>query len=553
MATRKALDGKPYAENPHVWFDEGDVAPATTPRRGSLRCNVTRRNFFADAGFAALAATAGCCLSDHSCPARGGDMFGFMLPPMDEIRFGFIGLNRGGAGVRPYSVIPNTRVTALCDINPEVIARRQAEIAKCGRPPAKEYTGSSEAWKRMADDPDVDFVIVGTPWALHTPMATYLMEHGKHVGVEVPAAVNIEECWRLVETSERTRCVCMQLENRCYNETEMMMGHAIRKGALGEVVYAECGYIHDIRSILMPLLNGDGTYRPYPKSDQHIPVSKLKDGMIWRGHYDREHGGNAYPTHGIGPIAQILGINRGDRFDYLTSVDSCSASMRAYAEERYGVGSPEAKAAVFKMGDRNVSLIRTANGKLISLSHNVVTPRPGSRLSLVEGTRGAFTCREAELESEHRGPDGKFHALPSFRYTFSSTPVHSTSAWSSAEGGAQYARENAHPLWRDVKDLALKLGGHGGQDFMMFLRIAYCLHRGLPLDQDVYDLASWSSIVELSERSADNRGRTVDFPDFTRGGWKNRTPLTIGSVDAEYLAGIARAAEQYKLGVERFH
>ena len=514
--------------------------------------DLTRRSFFADAGLAALVAAADGCSTFRGRPSCGKDMFGFSLPPMGEIRFGFIGLNRGGAGVRPYSVIPNTRVTALCDLNPKLIARRQAEIAKCGRPPAKEYTGSPDAWKRMADDPEVDFVVVGTPWELHTPMAVYLMEHGKHVGVEVPSAVNIEECWQLIETSERTRCVCMQLENRCYNETEMMMGHAIRKGALGEVVYAECGYIHDIRNILMPLLNGDGTYRPWPKSDQRLPVSKLKNGMIWRALYDKVHGGNAYPTHGIGPIAQILGINRGDRFDYLTSVDSCSESLKEYAEGRYGAGSPEAEAAVLKMGDRNVSLIRTANGKLISLSHNVVTPRPGSRLSLVEGTRGAFTCRESELESERRGADGKFHALPGFRYTFENTPIHSTTAWSSAEGGAQYARENAHPLWRDVKDLAKKIGGHGGQDFMMFLRIAYCLHRGLPLDQDVYDLASWSAIVELSETSAANRGRSVDFPDFTRGGWKSRTPLTIGSVDAEYLAGIAKAAERYSLGAERF-
>ena len=490
----------------------------------------------------ALAAFGGCASRRNRIPGCGGTMADFALEPMDEVRFGFVGLNRGSAGVRPMALLPGMRVTALCDIRAEAIARCQDTLKMCGVPPAREYTGSEDAWKRMADDPDVDFVIIGTPWLLHTPMALYFMEHGKHVGVEVPAAVNIEECWRLVETSERTRRVCMQLENRCYNEVEMMMANAIAEGTIGEVMYAECGYIHEIREVLMPELSPDGTkYRGWKNGDVWMPASGLKLGLNWRGQYDKEHCGNAYPTHGIGSIAQILGVNRGDRFDYLVSVDSGSAALREYAERLYGKDSKEAANAVLRMGDRNVSLIRTENGKLISLSHNVVTPRPGSRLSLVEGTKGAFAVHWGQLATMKAGD-----AMFPFRYTLESTPVHSSDAWLPSEEGRRFAEAHAHPLWRGAKDLAKLFGGHGGQDFMMFLRLAYCLRKGLPVDQDVYDLAAWSAIVELSERSSSQRGRSVDFPDFTRGAWRRRSPLVVGAVDAGYLEAARTATEKVR-------
>lgn len=501
---------------------------------------------------AAALPLAGCASRDWKL-SSGGSMYGFALPPMKEVRFGFIGLNRGGAGVRPMSVIPGAKVTALCDLRQDRIDKRQKEIAACGRPPAKEYCGP-EGWKRLANDPNVDFVIVGTPWELHTPMAKYLMECGKHVGVEVPACVSIEECWELVETSERTRCVCMQLENRCYNELEMMMFNAIRQGELGEVVYAESGYIHEIRDILLPKQFPDGTYTPWTGSDERLPIKgHLENGLSWRGQYDSRHCGNAYPTHGVGPISQILGINRGDAYDFLVAAESGSFALREYAERHYGKDSPEAKASVLAMGDHHVSLIRTKRGKLIALSHNVVTPICGSRLKLIEGTKGAFS-RRYELESMTKtGPDGQHILDEGFRHCLESTPFHKSSIWCSRDCAEEYAKKFAHPLWRDCRDLALKLGGHGGMDFMMFARIAYCLNRGLPLDQDVYDLAAWSSIVELSERSVRQHGRSVDFPDFTRGEWTNRQPLVIGSLDREYIAGIAKAAESYRLGIEKFN
>ena len=512
-----------------------------------------RREFIRDAAsFSALMALAGCASAKHKLSA-GGPMYNFALPPMKEVRFGFIGLNRGGAGVRPFSLFPGTRVTALCDITPDRIEKRQKEIEKCGRPRAKEYTGSEDAWKRMADDPDVDFVIVGTPWELHTPMALYLMEHGKHVGVEVPAAVSVEECWQLVEASERTRCICMQLENRCYNELEMMMFNAIRQGELGEVVYAECGYIHEIRNILMPEQFPDGTYSPWQGSDQRLPVKgRLVDGLSWRGQYDQKHCGNMYPTHGVGPISQILGINRGDAYDYITCAETGSFALREYAEEKFGKNSREAKAADLRMGDHHVGLIRTKRGKLIALSHNVVTPVSGSRLKLVEGTKGAF-MRQPSLVDMELSPDGTCYLTDEgFRHSLLSTPIHKAALWCSKKCADDYAQVHAHPLWRTAGDLAKKLGGHGGMDFMMFVRMAYCLNMGVPLDQDVYDLASWSSIVELSEKSVLARGRSMDFPDFTRGEWKNRIPLTVGGIDCDYLAAIRKSSERLDMSPEKF-
>lgn len=504
-----------------------------------------RREFIQDAAsFSALMALAGCASANHRVAAEGGPMFGFALPPMKEVRFGFIGLNRGGAGIKPFSFIPGTRVTALCDVNPERIQKRQKELEKYGRPRAKEYTGSEDAWKRMADDPEVDFVIVGTPWHLHTPMAAYMMEHGKHVGVEVPAAVTVEECWQLVETSERTRCVCMQLENRCYNELEMMMFNAIRQGELGEVVYAESGYIHEIRNIVMPQQFPDGTFTPWGGSDLRLPVKgNLVDGLGWRGQYYKKHCGNSYPTHSVGPISQILGINRGDAYDFITCAETGSFALREYAEAIFGKDSPEARASTLKTGDHHVGLIRTKRGKLIALSHNVLTPISGSRLKLIEGTKGAF-MRQASLVEMERFPDGTHHVDEGFRHSLEATPFHRHSLWCSKKCAEDYAKAHAHPLWRAAGDLAHKLGGHGGMDFMMFTRMAYCLNRGLPLDQDVYDLAAWSSIVELSEKSVLARGRSMDFPDFTRGGWKNRQPLSIGSIDGDYLADISRESKR---------
>ena len=500
-----------------------------------------RRDFITDtAAFSAVMAFAGCASAKWKATV-GAPMSGFVAPETDVLRVGIIGLNRGAAGLKLLSTMPGSRVTAICDLNPELIGRRQKEITDCGRPPAKVYTGSPEAWKKMADDPEVDFVVVGTPWALHTPMAVYLMEHGKNVGVEVPAAMTVDECWQLVETSERTRRVCMQLENRCYNETEMMMFNAIRKGELGEVVYAESGYIHEIRNVLMPKQFPDGTYEPWPKAPRIPSKGAIVDGLGWRGRVDKVHCGNLYPTHGVGPISQILGINRGDNYDYIVAAETGSFALREYAEEMYGVGSKEAKAAELKMGDHHVGLIRTKRGKLISLSHNVVTPRTGARLSLVEGTKGAFLRHEGMTSMEILQPGDVWQVDDGFRHSLLKTPVVGTHRWCSPDCGAEYAKTFKHPLWRDLGEFARVFGGHGGQDTMMYARIVYCFNKGLPLDQDVYDLAAWSSIVELSEKSVLAKGRSQDFPDFTRGAWKTRAPLEIGTIDADYVAAMTTA------------
>ena len=500
---------------------------------------IARRDFLRDASaFGALMAFAGCSAARWKL-ASGGSMYNFALPPMEEVRFGFIGLNRGAAGVEPFSAISGTRVTALCDLRQTLIDKCQTTIAKYGRPKAKEYTGGEDAWKAMGDDPDIDFVVIGTPMPLHAPMALYLMEHGKHVAVEVPSALTVEDCWAMVETSERTQRICTQIENCLYDRTEMMMYNAVLNGTIGEPIYAESGYIHDCRDLLAPgKFYSDGTFDRIGRKDEHRPATELdKDGLLWRGSYYSKHCGNHYPTHGLEPLSHIFNINRGDRFDTIVSNETASFTFREYAEKTFGRDSHIAKNVTMKSGDHHVSLIRTACGKLINLSLSVQTPRPYARLKLVQGTHGAFV-RRPFLVSMDPDVNGKYSAKTGFRYALEKTPVHGSHAWSSDEASAAFEKANEHPLWRDAGELAKKFGGHGGMDFLMFLRIGYCLNRGLPLDQDVYDLAALSSIVELSEKSVLSGGRTMDFPDFTRGAWKDRKPVTVGTVDADYLKGV---------------
>lgn len=486
---------------------------------------MNRREFIEKSGALSLvAALAGCASRKFRMSAGGAKMSEFRLPPMDEVRFGFVGLNRGRAGVRPFSLFPGTRVTAICDLKEEFLALCRRTIDDCGRPPAHEYTGSVDAWKKMADDPAVDVVIVGTPINLHSEMANYFMEHGKHVAVEVPAATTVEECWRLVETSERTGRFCMLMENCCYGEMELMFANAVREGTIGELLHAETGYIHDCRNLILPETRPDGTYKG--GSNIWLPVKELKNRLTWRGEMVRKQRGNSYPTHGLGPVAQMMNVNRGDRFLDIYSVESKTAAMAEYAREKYGAGSVEEKAvADIALGDHNTSLIRTAGGKTIRLDYSIMTPRPYCRISCLAGTRGAL-----RQDAQTLGPGGTKDIEYAFRYALPKTPEHGTHAWSTVADAKVFAKTYEHPLWRDFRDLATTVGGHGGMDFLMFLRMAYCLRRGLPLDQDVYDLATWSSLVELSEKSV-KTGFPVEVPDFTRGAWKTRPAFDIGGVD----------------------
>lgn len=403
------------------------------------------------------------------------------VDPIPTIRIGFIGLgNRGTAAVRRYTFIEGVEIKALCDLNADNVERSQNTLTKRGLKPADEYTGE-DAWKELCQRKDIDLIYICTDWLHHTPMAVYAMQQGKHVAIEVPAATTIEECWQLVNTAEKTRRHCMMLENTCYDSFELNTLNMAQQGLFGNIVHGEGAYIHDLRESL---------FRPDGYWD------------MWRLKFNTAHTGNPYPTHGLGPICQVMNIHRGDKMNYLVSVSSNQFGMTEYAKEKFGLNSDQAKQE-YKLGDMNTTLIKTEKGRAIMIQHDVTSPRPYSRLHTISGTKGFFQKYPTELIALE----------PNAHSFLAETQIDSLMT--------QYE----HPFIKEIGEFAKKVGGHGGMDFIMDYRLIYCLRNGLPLDQDVYDAAEWSSLVELSEQSVLNGGMPVKIPDFTRGDWNKLNGL----------------------------
>uniref|UniRef100_S0DDK4 Glycoside hydrolase family 109 protein n=1 Tax=termite gut metagenome TaxID=433724 RepID=S0DDK4_9ZZZZ len=417
-------------------------------------------------------------------PAGQTDVIGLRTEPLEVVRVGFIGLGmRGPGAVERFTHIEGVEIKALCDLYPERVEDTQKYLTDKGLPRADAYSGD-EGWKELCRRGDIDLVYICTPWERHTPMAVYAMEQGRHVAVEVPAAMTLDECWALVDTAEKTRRHCMMLENCCYDFFEMATLNMAQQGIFGEIVHVEGAYIHDLREL---------QFNPFDPA-----VRDAYQGQF-RLEFNGAHTGNPYPTHGLGPVAQILGIHRGDKMNYLVSLSSAQKGMSEYAAERFGVDSSEA-GRDYKLGDMNTTLIRTERGRSMMIQHDVTSPRPYSRIHTVSGTNGfaqKYPVRSIALEPDaHRPLSGE--ALEAF------------------------LAEWEHPLTREVGEKARTVGGHGGMDFIMDYRLVYCLRHGLPLDQDVYDAAGWSCIVPLSELSVAAGSTPVEIPDFTRGAW-NRT------------------------------
>ncbi len=444
-------------------------------------------------------------------PAGQTDLVGFAVDPIPVVRVGFIGLGmRGPGAVERFTNIEGVAIKALCDMEQYNLDRAQEILAKAEFPKADEYIGDAEAWKKLCDRDDIDLVYICTPWQLHTPMAVYAMEQGRHVAIEVPAAMTLDECWALVDTAEKTRRHCMMLENCCYDFFEMATLNMAQQGVFGDIVHVEGAYLHDLRRLSFnERLTEGSSYQPGvgmgPDDQQrNLPgVSGYYE--KWRLEYNAVHTGNPYPTHGLGPVAQILGIHRGDKMNYLVSLSSAQKGMTAYAKERFGEDSPEAKRE-YKLGDMNTTLIYTEKGRSMMIQHDVTSPRPYSRLHTVSGTKGF--AQKYPVESIALEPDAH-------------SPM-------SAEALAAFLAEWAHPITKEVGEKARRVGGHGGMDFIMDYRLVYCLQNGLPLDQDVYDAAEWSCIVPLSELSVENGSIPVEVPDFTRGAWNKVQGLQFG-------------------------
>ena len=412
------------------------------------------------------------------------NMCGYAAPKLDTIRVGVVGLgSRGGGALHRLSYIDGVEIVAICD-EIQVIAEKAKARIKTDGHPAIIYAGKEDSWKEMCRRDDIDLIYITTPWALHTPIAVYSMEHGKHVATEIAAAKTVKECWELVETSERTKKHCVILENCCYDFFELLTLSLARNGFFGEIIHAEGAYIHEI---------GESFF------------FRGKPGRSWRLKENMERNGNLYPTHGLGPVAQIMNLNRGNQMDYMVSMSSNDFMMNEYAKEL------SKKEDYFKQfidgtyrGNMNSSIIRTVKGQTILLQHDVTTPRPYSRLHTISGTKAIA----------QKYPNPPRIAI-------------GREDWLDETKMKELEEEYNPPLIRKMLDIAKKVGGHGGMDFLMDWRLIDCLRNGLPVDMDVYDAASWSVIGPLSEWSVANRSAPIDIPDFTNGSWKNNIPHDI--------------------------
>jgi predicted dehydrogenase len=398
-------------------------------------------------------------------------MIGVPFEARERVRLGIIGVGgRGSSLLEDLLAIEKVEVKAICDLVPEKVARAQKAVTKAGQTEPVGFSKGERDFENLTAL-DLDIVYIATPWNWHVPMALSAMKNGKHAAVEVPACTTLQECWDLVDTSEATRKHCVILENCCYGSTEMMVLGMVRDGLFGEITHGEAAYLHDLRSILTSN-EGEGLWRRFP----HI-----------------QRNGNLYPTHGLGPVAHYLDIHRGDRFDYLVSVSSSEASLSAYVKANFADSDPK-RAEKYICGDMNTSIIKTLKGRTILLQHDIVNPRPYSRLNSISGTKGIFADYPPRVFVD--GPKKEdWETLDAFREKYE------------------------HPLWKTTGEMARKMGGHGGMDYVMNYRLMDCLKRGLVPDINCYDAAAWSAPTPLSEASVSQNGAPQKFPDFTRGKW----------------------------------
>lgn len=435
-----------------------------------------------------LAATAGVALATNvklSFAAQDSPhktVFGLKSKPLDVVRLGMIGLGgRNRSHLAHYLNIEGVEIKAICDIDTDAANQSVKMCVDAGRITPDTYTRGDYDYRRMLERNDIDAVVIGTPWRWHTPMCVDAMLSGKHAFTEVPAAVSIEECWQLVDTAEKTQKNCMMMENVCYGREELMVLNMCRIGVFGELLHGECAYIHDLRNQMRMVNKGIGT---------------------WRTTHHEKRNGNLYPTHGLGPISQYMNINRGDRFDYLTSMSSPALGRAEYAKEYFDADHLRNQRN-YMCGDMNTSLLKTKMGRSIMVQHDTTTPRPYDRINLIQGTKGIFRGYPNRVAVASGG---------------------STHSWQDID---KCYEKYEHPFWLKMGKLAEKNGGHGGMDFLMNWRMIYCLRNGEALDQDVYDAAAWSAIGPISEESVANRSDSVDVPDFTRGRWMVNEPLAI--------------------------
>ena len=441
--------------------------------------NNSRRDFLKKASLLSSVAITLPSLQNDVFAAKRFNMSGYAAPKIDKVKVAVIGLGmRGPGAVDRISYIEGAEIVALCDRHADRVAKAQTILTKKGLNEAKSYSGE-DGWKSMLKNEELDLVYICTPWEYHAPMAIEAMRSGAHAATEVPIGLTVSEIWEVVKTSEETKKHCMMLENCCYDFFEMLTLNMTRQGLFGELVHAEGAYIHDLLSLNFNKNGYDNMWR-------------LRDNMRLNG--------NLYHTHGLGPVAQCLNINYGDKLNHLVAMQSADFMMGDKARELAAEDSfyNEFVGKNFR-GNMDVTLIKTEKGKTIMLQHDVTSPRPYSRLHLLSGTKG-------------------------FAQKYPQEGIAFGHSFVKKEELDDLYKKYTPELVQFIGEQAKEVGGHGGMDFMMDWRLIDCLRNGLPLDQSVYDGAAWSAVTPLSIDSVAKNSRPVDFPDFTRGNWKTNTP-----------------------------
>ena len=415
-----------------------------------------------------------------------GSMIGFNTTPIEKVRVGIIGLgNRGMVLLKMFEwLVQNNKaeIVALCDLKEEKTQRAADFVSIFQSKKAIQYTGKENTWETVAKKDDIDLLLIATPWKWHTPMAIYGMENGKHVAVEVPISYTIEDCWKIIETTERTKKHCIMLENCNYNDEELFVLNMVEQGIFGELTHAECAYIHDLRKLLLD---------EYYYEDQ------------WRLKHHQERDGNFYTTHGIGPVSFYYKIGRGDMFTHLTSMSSKEVAL-SEAAQRQG------KDMKFSCGDMNTTLLKTAKGRTVMIQFDVHTGRPYDRINKLCGTKAV-----------HNG-------YPSRLYIDKEELEYWGHQWLNKKEYQAYRNKYTHPMISQLRSkMELFKEGHGGMDFVMIYRLISCLNKGIPLDMNVYDGVIWSAITPLSEISVASNSNAIKIPDFMGGLWKEEQDLEI--------------------------
>ncbi len=428
-------------------------------------------------------------------PSNQQDVLLHRVAPMPVVRVAFIGLGmRGPGAVFRMANIPGVEIVALCDVLQENTEKANKILEKKGLPKALEFYGDTTVWRKVTALPNVDLIYVATDWKSHASIGIQAMNDGKHVAIEVPAAMNLQEIWGLINTSEKTRKHCMQLENCVYDFFELTTLNMAQNGVFGEILHVEGSYIHALQEFWGEYWNN------------------------WRMDYNRAHRGDVYPTHGMGPACQLLNIHRGDKMNFLVSMDTKAVGNPAYLKEKTGEEVTD-----FKNGDHTMTMIRTEKGKTIQIQHNVTSPRPYSRMYQLTGTQGF--ANKYPIEG---------YALNASQVSSDITPNHeklSAHSFVTEDVKVALMEKYKHPIHKELEETAKKIGGHGGMDFIMDYRLIYCLQNGLPLDMDVYDLAEWCCLAPLTAISLENNSAPVAIPDFTRGGWNKAEGIKFATVE----------------------